>query len=355
MASGRGHAHPDRGAWAPIALALLIALAAIIAAILASSGGGGGSQAPAAPRTAGASAPAAPGDPSPAFESAAQRALASVVQINSGQAIGSGVVFDAQGDIVTNAHVVAGSQRFEVIGTDGQHHTATLRGSFPAGDLAVVRVAGGGLRPATFADSSKLKVGEAVLAVGSPLGLRSSVTQGIVSAVSRTVSEGGGVALPSAVQTSAAINPGNSGGALVDLTGAVVGIPTLAALDPTLGRADGIGFAISSNTVTRIAPQLASQGRVTNSGRAYLGVELGSLQGGGALIVGVTKGGPAAKAGLKPGDVILSVDGRPVQSVDDVSVALAQHRPGDRVAVKVKRQDGSTATVQVQLGQLPGG
>jgi S1-C subfamily serine protease len=359
MASRRGHGHRPHPGHTAALLALLVSVAALVAGILAGCGGGGSQTATAPPAAStaatGGSEPAAPGDPSPAFERAARRALVSVVQINSGQSIGSGVVLDDRGDIVTNAHVVAGSRRFDVIGADGGHHRGTLRGSFRAEDLAVVHVENAGLRAARFADSSKLAVGEVVLAVGSPLGLRSSVTQGIVSAVSRTVSEGNGITLPSAVQTSAAINPGNSGGALVDLTGAVVGIPTLAAVDPTLGRADGIGFAISSNRVKVIAPQLAAQGRVTSSGRAFLGVELGSLVEGGALIVRVENGGPAAKAGLKAGDRIVAIGGRGVQSADDVAVALARHRPGDRVTVEVRRQNGARASAQVQLGQLPGG
>jgi S1-C subfamily serine protease len=323
--------------------AALVALAAILAAVLVSSGGGG----------SGTAAGTTPADPSAAYEASAQRGLPSVVQIQHEHGLGSGVVFDDAGDIVTNAHVVAGGRRFTVVTADGHRHPATLRGAFPAGDIAVVRVSGAKLEPARFADSSKLRVGQAVLALGSPLGLQGSVTDGIVSAVSRTVSEGSGVALPSVVQTSAPINPGNSGGALVDLTGAVVGIPTLAAVDPGLGRADGVGFAISSNTAKSIASQLADQGRVVDTGRAYLGVELRSVSGGGVLIVGVDRGGPAAASGLKPGDLILELDGRPVASVDDVAVTLADHKPGDRLSVKVRRQDGSTATVDVSLGELP--
>ena len=329
----------------------LVAVAAIVAAILASSGGGGGSRTAARLGTSSADRGF-----SRAYEEAARKALPSVVQIQSGGKLGSGVVFNGSGDIVTNAHVVAGSRTFQVITSDGKQHSGTLQGTFPAGDLAVVHIDGGNLTPARLGDSSKLKVGEAVLALGSPLGLRSSVTNGIVSAVSRTVSEGNGVALSSVVQTSAPINPGNSGGALVNLSAEVVGIPTLAAVDPELGgTAPGVGFAISSNNVEAIAGQLVDQGHVTSSGRAYLGVELRSLQSGGALIVGVVRGGPADDAGLNPGDVIVSVAGRPVASADDVAVALAQHRPGEKVPVKVVHQDGSTATVQVKLGELPAG
>ena len=148
---------------------------------------------------------------------------------------------------------------------------------------------GHALRPAIFADSSKVEVGEIVLAAGNPLGLRSSITDGIVSALGRNVSEGQGIVLPNAIQTSAAINPGNSGGALVDLVGRVIGIPTLAAADPQLGgAAAGIGFAIPSNTVRDIANQIIEHGRVVDSHRAALGVSLAdSLERPGALVVAV--------------------------------------------------------------------
>jgi putative serine protease PepD len=141
------------------------------------------------------------------------------------------------------------------------------------GDLAVVRLADARPEPATFADSSKIAVGQFALAIGNPLGLQSSVTQGIVSSVGRTVSEGNGVTLPSVIQTSAEINPGNSGGALVDIQGRVIGIPTLAATDPEFNGAPapGIGFAIPSSTVKSVAGKLVSSGRMPRSGRAFLG------------------------------------------------------------------------------------
>jgi len=183
----------------------------------------------------------------------------SVVQIRTSQDLGSGVVFDARGDVVTNAHVVGNATRLVVTLASGDSHPATAIARDPANDLAVIRIAGARPRPATFADSSQVEVGDIVLALGNPLGLRSSVTEGIVSAVRRTVPEGDGVTLSSVIQTSAAINPGNSGGALVDLSGRVIGIPTLAALDPQMGSsvAPGIGFAIDGNTVRQVAGALA--------------------------------------------------------------------------------------------------
>jgi putative serine protease PepD len=191
----------------------------------------------------------------------------SVVQIETGSGLGSGVVIDRKGDIVTNAHVVSGqrsgpfqqpsgrSTALVVTTSGGRHYKATVVGVAPANDLAVIRVNGASSTPAQFADSSRIKVGDTVLAIGSPLGLQSSVTEGIVSAVNRDVPESRSVDLKGLIQTSAAINPGNSGGALVDLQGNVVGIPTLGATSGN-GTAAGIGFAIPSNQVVNVAKQL---------------------------------------------------------------------------------------------------
>jgi S1-C subfamily serine protease len=181
-----------------------------------------------------------------------------VVEIRTSTGLGSGIVYDTRGDIVTNAHVVAGARKVTIRLADGSTHSGTVVGASTGNDLAVVRLAGAATHPATFADSSKLQVGDLVLAMGNPLGLASSVSQGIVSSTGRSVSEGNGVTLNSVIQTSAAINPGNSGGALVNLSGQVIGIPTLAAIDPDMGNsaAPGIGFAIASNSVRRVADQL---------------------------------------------------------------------------------------------------
>ncbi len=287
----------------------------------------------------------------PGFQDTVAKALPSVLQIRTETGLGSGVVLDGDGHVVTNAHVVAGARRFVVTTADGATYPATLRGTFPEGDLAVIRVEGASLTPATFADSSAVEVGEVALAIGNPLGLRSSVTQGIVSSTSRTVSEGNGIALPSVIQTSAPINPGNSGGALVNGSGAVIGIPTLSAVEPGMGGgvAPGIGFAISSNTVRSIAGQLARTGRVARSARAWLGVSLRSLPQGGVVVAGVTGGGPAARAGLRPGDVIARFAGRGVATVDELAVALAREAPGRAVAIVL----GDARTVRVTLGELP--
>jgi len=279
----------------------------------------------------------------------------SVVQIESAEGLGSGVVYDGAGHVVTNAHVVGSSRTFQVTLANGRQVTGALVGAFVPDDLAVIRLDGARPKPARFADSSKLRRGDIVLAVGNPLGLLSSVTEGIVSALGRTVSTESGT-LPNAIQTSAPINPGNSGGALVNLAGQLVGIPTAAAVDPYLGRgASGIGFAIASNRVTFIAAQLIRDGRVTRTGRAYLGVQVGDITGNGVLVGEAVPGGAAAGAGIRAGDVIVSIAGKPTPSTTGLSEVLATLKPGQRVAVRIVRQDGTEATVQVTLGELPGG
>ena len=240
-------------AWRGAAVAL-IALAAVVAVAVAGGSGNGG---------AGADAAAAPvfttvSGLQQRFVRVVRTVSPQVVEVQTPVGLGSGVVFDARGDVVTNAHVVGDAHRFVVRLMGGEKHPATLIGTDPSHDLAVMRLVAARPTPATFADSANLDVGDLVLAIGNPLGLRSSVTEGIVSSLGRTVNEGNGVTLSSVIQTSAAINPGNSGGALVDLTGHVIGVPTLAALDPEFGatEAPGIGFAIPSNTVEQIAARL---------------------------------------------------------------------------------------------------
>jgi S1-C subfamily serine protease len=280
----------------------------------------------------------------------------SVVLIQTSAGLGSGIIFDSRGDIVTNNHVVASGSNPRVTLANGKQHAAKLVGSFPPDDLAVLHIDASGLRAASFADSSKLQVGDISLAIGNPLGLQSSVTQGIVSALGRTVNEDNGVALPGVIQTSAAINPGNSGGALVNLQGQVIGIPTLAATDPELGgsAAPGIGFAIPSNTVRNVASQLANQGKVTNSHRAFLGIQVAATTSGGALVAQVQSGGPAAKAGIRAGELIVEVNGTATPDPGTLAEVLAGLNPGQTVNVVVESPDGTKRTVKVTLGQLPG-
>jgi S1-C subfamily serine protease len=299
------------------------------------------------------------------FVSTIRQVLPSVVLIQTTAGLGSGVVFDGKGDIVTNAHVVGRATTFQVtLANTTKTVPATLVGSYPAGDLAVIKVSGvAGLHPATFADSSKQEVGDIVLAMGNPLGLASSVTNGIISAVGRTLTEPAdanspGATLPDCIQTSADINPGNSGGALVNLAGQVVGVPTLAATDPQMGgAAPGIGFAIASNTVKDIAGQLVANGKVVNSHRAALNVTVATVadpngQPAGAGVVSVAPGGAAAKAGIRPGDIVLQINGVPTPSAQALSAVLATLRPGQTVDVQLRRTSGRIETIHLTLGTL---
>jgi S1-C subfamily serine protease len=293
----------------------------------------------------------------------------SVVQITTSSGLGSGVVYDTNGDVVTNDHVVFGSKTVNVqLPTRSQPVTATVLGSFPGDDLAVVKVHGvepSELEPARFGDSAHLQVGDIVLAIGNPLGLTSSVTSGIVSATGRTIPEPQQPPSPAgvivdAIQTSAPINPGNSGGALVTLSGQVVGIPTLAAEDPQLGgAANGIGFAIPSDTVTTIANQIIRYGRVVNSHRADLGILAEQVynvfgQPAGVGVAQVVPRGPAATAGITSGDVITAIGDTRVQTTAALETDLAQLRPGQSVKVSLLRPSGTPSTVMVKLGTLPG-
>jgi putative serine protease PepD len=278
----------------------------------------------------------------------------SVVLIETSTGLGSGIIFDAQGDIVTNNHVVAGANAFLVVLSNGKQYQGSLVGSYPPDDLAVIRIRATGLHPATFANSSNLQVGDIVMAIGNPLGLQSSVSEGIVSAMRTAIPEGNGVTLPGAIQTTAAINPGNSGGALVDLNEQVVGIPTLAATDPQLGggAAPGIGFAIPSNTITLIAKQLIAVGSVSNSGRAAIGAQVGNTGGSGAVVTSVKSGGPAALAGIKVGDIITAIGGQSVTGAQALADVLVSLKPGQQLTVNVTHSDGTKAVVSVTLTEL---
>jgi putative serine protease PepD len=292
--------------------------------------------------------------------------LPSVVQITTSSASGSGVVYDDKGDIVTNAHVVGTATSMKVTpAAGGQALQANVVSVYTPDDLAVIRVTSGAgkLKPASFGDSGKVQTGEIVLAMGNPLGLTGSVTQGIVSATGRTISEASaagesGTTMANAIQTSAPINSGNSGGALVNLDHQVIGIPTAAARDPEAGAAPGIGFAIPSDTVKDIADQIIKSGRVTNSGRAALEITARSVandQGhpDGVGIVDVTSGGAADKAGLRAGDVITAVNGTSTPSLPALDGLLAKLKPGDSVEVTYVR-DGATKRASVTLGNLSG-
>ena len=197
------------------------------------------------------------------FVSIVRAVSPAVVQVRTPVALGSGIVFDARGDVGTNARVVENATRFVVTLASGDSHPATLVGTDAGTDLAVIRITGARPRPATFANSARVEVGDLTLAIGNPLGLRSR-DRGHVSAVGRGVPETSGATLSSIIQTSATIDLVNSGGTLVDLPGQVIGIPTLAAFDPEMGATAPIGFAIDSNTVRKVAIRLA--GRVSRHG-----------------------------------------------------------------------------------------
>jgi putative serine protease PepD len=283
-----------------------------------------------------------------------QTVLPSVVQIQDKTGLGSGIVFDTAGHIVTNNHVVTGATSFTVTTSAGKQYPAKLVGSFPPDDLAVIKVTGANLKPATFGNSSQLTPGDTTIAIGNPLGLRSSVTDGIVSGFRQAMAESASVTLPSVIQTSAAINPGNSGGALVDIQGRVIGIPTLTATNPEIGgSAPGIGFAIPSDTVKDIASQIVKYGKVVNSHRAYFGISVSESAGTGVYVSAVTAGGPAAKAGIRVGDVLVSINGKPIATTGAFSTVLTGLTPGHRVPIVVKLQNGTRSTLQVTVGTYP--
>lgn len=311
--------------------------------------------------TGAAPAPSVGTDLQKRYQEVVDEVLPSVVQITTSEGLGSGVVYDHRGHIVTNAHVVGKAKRFQVtLATGGDPLKATLTASYPDQDLAVIQLSDPPkkLHPAVFGDSSRVEVGQIVLAMGNPLGLSSSVTQGIVSAVGRSVSEGEGKAtIGNMVQTSAAINPGNSGGALVNLSGQVIGIPTLAAQDPGFGDspAPGIGFAIPAATTQRLANQMVKHGKVVDPDRAALGVLVRTVLGegfkpAGAAVVRTTDDSAAERAGIRPGDVLVKVEDDEVTDVVTLSEALAAHRPGDTVEVAYVR-DGERKKTSVKLGE----
>ncbi|WP_354644960.1 S1C family serine protease [Kitasatospora camelliae] len=345
---------------------------ALAGALLAGCTGSSPSSAPStaaaasAPGTSSAAPPASGNQLEADFRRVISDVLPSVVQITAGDNLGSGIVFDDKGDIVTNAHVIGGANDFTVtLANSTKGLDATLVGTYPESDLAVIRLTNppSGLRPAVFADSGKVEVGQITLAMGSPLGLASSVTQGIVSATGRTVTEpqsanSPGATISNMVQTSAPINPGNSGGALANLSSQVIGINTLAAVaqESSGAAAPGIGFAIPAATVTNIATQLIKDGKVTNSGRAALGITArtyfdSEFRPAGAAVVSLTSGGAAEQAGIQVGDVITQLGDTQITTLASLTTALAALQPGDKVTVTYQR-DGQNRTTEVTLGSL---
>jgi S1-C subfamily serine protease len=276
-------------------------------------------------------------------------------------AIGSGFVIDTDGDILTNNHVVApaaSAANSSIVVTFSNEATARAQivGQDPTSDLAVIKVPNDQLTVAQLGDSDKIAVGDPVIAIGSPLGLQGTVTAGIISALNRPVrvsAEDGTTSYLNAIQTDAPINHGNSGGPLVNAAGAVIGINSAAAVDPTGGgsTANGIGYAIPINYARDIALQLIHTGKAVHATFGATGsTVLAGLEVGG-YIKQVSPGGPADHAGLKPGDVIVVADGQVVQSFDQLTVIVQQHKPGDRISITYYPKDSSKkVTTTVTLG-----
>ena len=264
------------------------------------------------------------------------------------QAEGSGFVIDGDGHIATNQHVVDGANSITVTFADGKKAGAKVVGTDASTDVAVIKVDApkSELHPLQFADSNNVLVGAGVVAIGSPFGLEGTVTTGIVSALNRTIQAPNNFTINGAIQTDAAINHGNSGGPLLDSDGHVIGIN--AQIESDSGGNDGVGFAIPSTIVQRVAQQLISSGKVAH---AYLGVQL-SDGNGGAQVGQVVNGAPAADAGIRTGDVVTAIDGKAITGADALVTAVDGKKPGDTVTLKV-RHGGSTSDVKVKLGTRP--
>lgn len=284
--------------------------------------------------------------------------------------VGSGVIFDPQGHILTNNHVIADAEQLLVALPDGRTFPGKLVGADPLTDLAVIQIQDDGSLPvAQMGDSSKLQVGDWVVAIGNALALEGgpTVTAGVVSALNRAVQEpsdspgpGGapGAFLFDLVQTDAPINPGNSGGPLVNLDGQVIGINTLVAGQAEPGvPAQGIGFAIATTTAAKIANELVTNGKVVHPflGISYtplnpaIAAHLGIRQSTGALVSSVVRGSPAAAAGLQAEDVVTAIDGTPIKSDSDLARIVDNHKPGDAVTLTVSRNN-QDLSIKVTLG-----
>ena len=356
-----------------------VVAASVVAALLASgatvmgvnyledrsgTAGGAATAAPTALATGSTTQPVSSSGTAPDWEGVTNAVANSVVSImmetDTGGGEGSGVIYDAAGHIVTNNHVVAGAKRIQVTLADGRIYEAEISGTDPDTDLAVIELkdAPDDLTVARLGDSTTVVTGQDVMAIGNPLGLSSTVTTGIVSALDRPVvtaqDEGGSssgsrgaLAVTNAIQIDAAINPGNSGGPLFDETGAVIGITSsIATLDGESGQSGsiGLGFAIPVNQVAKVADQLIETGSATH---AYLGVDL--INGGahtdgevraGAEIAEVKDDSPAAAAGLKAGDVIIAIDGKATTQKAALTGFVRQHSAGDTVTLTVVRDTG---------------
>jgi S1-C subfamily serine protease len=273
--------------------------------------------------------------------------------------VGTGIILDQEGHILTNNHVVADAQDIMVTLSNGERFPAELVGGDPSTDTAVIRVDAAGLQPAVLGSSSELQVGEEVVSIGHALGLTGgpTVTQGVISALSRSIDSDPQTTITDLIQTDAAINPGNSGGPLVNSSGEVIGINTA-----IISGGQGIGFAININDARVVVEQLIKQGFVS---RGFLGIapvnlspSLASLVGmpvmEGVLIAQVAPGSPADAAGVREEDVIVEMNGQPIRNTGELSQFLLEHLPGETVSVRFFRA-GQEQTTEVVLGESPGG
>jgi putative serine protease PepD len=279
-----------------------------------------------------------------------QLANKGVVEVTAGQGQGSGFVYDGDGHIVTNDHVVDGATSVSVRFWNGKTFDAQVVGTDASTDLAVLKVdaPASNLFPLSLGDSSKLAVGDSVVAIGSPFGLEGTVTSGIVSALHREMTSPNHFAIDNSIQTDAAINHGNSGGPLLNAQGKVVGITSQ--IESNSGGNEGVGFAIPSNTVSSIASQLISSGKAEH---AFLGVVLqDSSAQTGAAISQVRAGTPAARAALRAGDVVTAAAGTRINSASELRAIINAHRPGDTISVTYMR-GGQSHTVSVKLAARP--
>ena len=271
----------------------------------------------------------------------------SVVSIKTSDGSGTGFVVDADGTIVTNAHVVGTESTVQVQFADDETVTGKVGGVDRSSDLAVVQVSTSRkLKPLALANSSSVRTGQLAVAIGSPFGLSQTTTAGIVSGTGRHIQAPDGFQIDSVIQTDAPINPGNSGGPLLDASGRVIGVNSQIASQS--GGSVGIGFAVPSNTVRDVIPRLE---RGESIKRAYLGIST-SGDSGKVTVAAVNAGGPAAGGGVQVGDVITSVGGKKVSTPDDVAAAIQDRRPGQSVKVVVQR-GGSAQTLNVTLAERP--
>lgn len=273
------------------------------------------------------------------------------------RSLGSGVIVSPEGYILTNHHVVEAASEIQVALMDGRNAEARIIGSDPESDLAVLKIDLDKLPSITFGESEKAKVGDIVLAIGNPFGVGQTMTMGIIGALGR--SQVGINTFENFIQTDAAINPGNSGGALTDTSGNLIGINT--AIYSRSGGSLGIGFAIPVDAVKQIMQQIIETGGVT---RGWLGVSMQDLtpelaesfglkKAGGALIAGVLKNGPADDAGIKPGDVLVAVNGKPIFNSSEMLNMVASLAPGKSAALTILR-NGGQQDIQVRIGKRPG-